>query len=203
MTPMEKAWVILKRQTTLGEHHPDFPSPYGKVTQMHGTPSAELANEISRRGIVPQGNYKHHSAGMTKDIYGDLVDGMSGESKPLIWATGVGQKLPKEYAFRKVPFTQSIDQSQLFDEHGNLNPQGNVSFSSKKFDLEEGGMFGIRGGNIDWQRSGSPIYRVGDQFYIHDQPIPPEQLVRMPVSDWENYLQDYTPLDTERVKGGY
>ena len=30
--PMDEAWILLKRQTTLGEFHPDFPSPYGPVT---------------------------------------------------------------------------------------------------------------------------------------------------------------------------
>lgn len=39
MTPMDEAWFILKqmRQSNLGEHHQNFPSPYGPVVAYHGT----------------------------------------------------------------------------------------------------------------------------------------------------------------------
>jgi|TARA_R100000458_G_C8268913_1_gene243712 hypothetical protein len=30
--PFSDSWLVLKRQTTLGEFHPDFPSPHGPVT---------------------------------------------------------------------------------------------------------------------------------------------------------------------------
>ena len=36
MTPMDEAWILLKRQTTLGEFHPDLPSPHGPVMYYHG-----------------------------------------------------------------------------------------------------------------------------------------------------------------------
>lgn len=57
MTPMEKAWMILKRQTTLGEFHPDMPSPYGPVTYYHGT-GQRVIPSIQRQGLKPSfGNY--------------------------------------------------------------------------------------------------------------------------------------------------
>jgi len=38
MEPMDFAFRLLKRQTTLGEFHPDMPSPYGDwVPWFHGT----------------------------------------------------------------------------------------------------------------------------------------------------------------------
>jgi hypothetical protein len=55
MTPMERAWMILKRQTTLGEFHPDFPSPYGEVTHYHGT-SEQFIPDIMRQGILQSQN---------------------------------------------------------------------------------------------------------------------------------------------------
>lgn len=51
MTPMDKAWTILKRQTTLGEFHLDFPSPYGPVKWLHGTPESNI-DSIRRRGLL-------------------------------------------------------------------------------------------------------------------------------------------------------
>jgi hypothetical protein len=53
MLPMDEAWMILKRQTTLGEFHPDFPSPYGEVKYYHGTPSTDRLS-FMRTGIEPR-----------------------------------------------------------------------------------------------------------------------------------------------------
>lgn len=52
-SPFNKAWLVLKRQTTLGEHHPDFPSPYGEVKYYHGTPSTDRLS-FMRTGIEPR-----------------------------------------------------------------------------------------------------------------------------------------------------
>jgi hypothetical protein len=54
MTPMDKAWMILKRQTTLGEFHPDFPSPYGPVTmrRLHPLESWFEATDLGQS--IPQ-----------------------------------------------------------------------------------------------------------------------------------------------------
>jgi len=46
MTPMEEAWLLLKRQTTLGEFHPDFPSPYGPVTMRRAHPTQAWFDSI-------------------------------------------------------------------------------------------------------------------------------------------------------------
>ena len=53
MNPMNDAWVLLKRQTTLGEFHPDLPSPYGEVKYYHGTPSTDRLS-FMRTGIEPR-----------------------------------------------------------------------------------------------------------------------------------------------------
>lgn len=53
MLPMDDAWALLKRQTTLGEFHPDFPSPYGEVKYYHGTPSTDRLS-FMRTGIEPR-----------------------------------------------------------------------------------------------------------------------------------------------------
>lgn len=52
MTPMDEAWTLLKRQTTLGEFHPDLPSPYGPVKWLHGTPEVNVGS-IRRLGVLP------------------------------------------------------------------------------------------------------------------------------------------------------
>jgi len=55
MNPFDKAWLLLKqdtRQSTLGEYHPDFPSPYGDVKYYHGT-TVEPASRINFEGLKP------------------------------------------------------------------------------------------------------------------------------------------------------
>lgn len=52
MNAFDQAWMLLKdtRQTTLGEFHPDFPSPYGPVVASHGV-SQLFGNRVNVEGI--------------------------------------------------------------------------------------------------------------------------------------------------------
>ena len=50
--PIEIAMRLLKRQTELGEFHPDLPSSHGKVKWLHGTPETNV-DSIRRLGILP------------------------------------------------------------------------------------------------------------------------------------------------------
>ncbi len=55
MNTFDLAWALLKqdtRQSTLGEYHPDFPSPYGDVKYYHGT-TVEPASRINFEGLKP------------------------------------------------------------------------------------------------------------------------------------------------------
>lgn len=62
-SPFDRAWVLIKRQTTLGEFHPDLPSPYGEhIAFYHGTtePNAQkiMADKLrAKRGIHGTGAY--------------------------------------------------------------------------------------------------------------------------------------------------
>jgi hypothetical protein len=46
VTPMTEAWLLLKRQTTLGEFHPNLPSPYGPVTMRRAHPTQAWFDKI-------------------------------------------------------------------------------------------------------------------------------------------------------------
>jgi len=50
MLPMDLAWRLLKRQTELGEFHPDLPSSHGPVKYYHGTPETNV-QQIMRQGL--------------------------------------------------------------------------------------------------------------------------------------------------------
>ena len=59
MLPMNLAWRLLKRQTELGEFHPDLPSSYGPVKYYHGTPETNV-QQIMRQGLRANRNpYKN------------------------------------------------------------------------------------------------------------------------------------------------
>ena len=69
MSPFDQAWTLLKRQTTLGEFHPDLPSPYGShVMHFHGTtqPAAQMimADPV---GIRPKRGVHGHGAYVSDD----------------------------------------------------------------------------------------------------------------------------------------
>ena len=67
--PMEIAWQLLKRQTTLGEFHPNFPSPHGPVKWFHGTNNLALP-KIEQEGIKASGEYDPYASGVhvTSDL---------------------------------------------------------------------------------------------------------------------------------------
>ncbi len=52
MSPFESAWLLLKRQTELGEFHPWLPSSLGPVAGYHGT-STDFARGIHEKGLLP------------------------------------------------------------------------------------------------------------------------------------------------------
>lgn len=61
MNPMDKAWLVLKAnyQSNLGEHHEDFPSPYGPVVGYHGTTGDNFMDIMGGAGIQnPDSNYR-------------------------------------------------------------------------------------------------------------------------------------------------
>jgi hypothetical protein len=67
--PLDIAWRLLKRQTTLGEFHPDFPSPHGPVKWFHGTNNLALP-KIEQEGIKASGEYDPYASGVhvTSDL---------------------------------------------------------------------------------------------------------------------------------------
>jgi len=72
----EHAWIVLKqtqqtRQSTLGEYHPDFPSPHGPVQYYHGTTVAP-ASRIKTEGLKPAEPWYNRKYGGNhpKGIYG-------------------------------------------------------------------------------------------------------------------------------------
>jgi hypothetical protein len=64
----------MNRQTTLGEHHPDFPSPYGPVVYVHGTPPKNIPS-IQRHGLIAgHGDYSGNFVSTNpnvKEVYGN------------------------------------------------------------------------------------------------------------------------------------
>ena len=52
MSPFESAWLLLKRQTELGEFHPWLPSSLGPANYYHGT-STDHAKGIGKKGLLP------------------------------------------------------------------------------------------------------------------------------------------------------
>lgn len=69
--PIDLAFRLLKqgRQTTLGEYHPDFPSPYGPVKWYHGT-TVEPASRINFEGLRPsEPNYNTSENAFPKGVY--------------------------------------------------------------------------------------------------------------------------------------
>ena len=60
-SPLHAAFQVLKqaRQTTLGEYHPDFPSPFGPMSYIRVNRMGDM-DKIRREGLVPQVQTGHN-----------------------------------------------------------------------------------------------------------------------------------------------
>ena len=177
---------ILKRQTKLYNYDPDFLNPYGEVSHFHGSRASK--EKLLEEGLKPQGKYISHPKGYTKEHYRDLVKPDNKNKKSLIWAAGKEQGLPLEYGESKENVKETtVDYNSLFDERGMLLPNPKILESNKTI-RTEGNIVGIRGKDIDWNRSESPIYKIGTKWYIHNKPIDPDRLVFLTIEQWKKYL---------------
>lgn len=115
MSAMDEAWMVLKemRQTTLGEFHPDFPSPYGKVKYYHGTKESNL-DSIKRRGLLPNpGGIYGHGAFVTNSP-SDARSYVTSDQPTIIGVReGAGKPLPSNLIEDDAYFTEGIPPEYL------------------------------------------------------------------------------------------
>jgi hypothetical protein len=157
-SPMHRAFQVLKqaRQTTLGEYHPDFPSPYGPMSYIRVNRMGDM-DKIRREGLVPQNQLGGHNE------YWDTDEGLfSPEEKQFDMTRGDGKGF-----FLTKPHPR------------------NIRFASTGADKGGHGLVGVRmapeqASALDMQ------YRTADEspedlpeMLVHES-IPPEQLVMMP-----------------------
>lgn len=125
MKPMDKAWMLLKRQTTLGEFHPDMPSPHGPVTHYHGTSSQYLPS-IRREGlrqsvnepIYGQGVYAADNYKQSK-LYAD--DGPAGVEARVNFDLSRHQPSVIGIRGQSLPFSSTVAREHFGEGKFNLN----------------------------------------------------------------------------------
>mgnify|MGYP003151114391 CR=1 FL=1 len=173
MTPMDIAFQLLKRQTTLGEFHPDFPSPYGPVTMRRHHPTQAWYDKLSEVA-----NSEH--AGET--LMGDDYDKKLVQPAENLITEGLKQQ----------PSNRESDVWELMYQ-GKMKP---FNLAGKGTWVHPAGMKGGDSMNSqDRQHIGirMPLKDVQGQFRNRaaqdegpeawvNQDIPPERLVNLP--DW-------------------
>lgn len=176
----EKAWRFLKasRQTTLGEFHPDFPSPYGPVTMIRYHPTQNWYD-----------NFDAHRA-----MYGETFDETIPQTPQSLITEGL----------KATPASEEAHSWEALSAEEDQNKNNYRKF--KQFDLSgKGTWFHPAGMNRQsvFQHSGTgrtptrmglgvriPLKDVQGQFRNWtdegpeawvQQDIPPERLVRIPI----------------------
>jgi len=99
--PMDIAMRLLKRQTNLGEHHQDFPSPYGPVVAYHGTTGDDARKIMGGDGLKTHSdNYRTMSTNPSESL-SYAIDRSVGHH-----GTGTHSE-PKLLAIRQAAFDQN------------------------------------------------------------------------------------------------
>lgn len=173
--PMDIAMRLLKRQTTLGEFHPDFPSPYGPVTMVRQHPTMEWAN-----------------------IYGNMIDEGFDNTIHQPYETLITQGLHPQVASLDSVLWEDIqdsyDKVKPFDLTGKgtwFYPSG-VSQDRQTVNNDARKMIGVR----------IPLNELEGQFrnkgFMGEPPeawiqqyIPPERLTQIPNKFWTGTKQNW------------
>ena len=115
MKPIEKAWMMLKRQTRLGEHHADFPSQYGDITHYHGT------TDDRGKGIVQQGLLVGDNEAFGRGVYAS--PNPSTAKNYAMTGAMTNQNLPAVFAIRG----KGLEQENVTDDYtlypDNISPE--------------------------------------------------------------------------------
>jgi|TARA_R100000455_G_scaffold31248_1_gene24106 hypothetical protein len=176
----EKAWRFLKasRQTTLGEFHPDFPSPYGPVTMIRYHPTQNWYD-----------NFDAHRAN-----YGDTFDETIPQSPQSLITEGLKATPASEEAHTWEALSTELDQNKdnyrkfkRFDLSGKgtwFHPAGmnrhSVFQSSATGRTPTRTAIGVRMPLKDVQGQFRNWTDEGPEAWVQ-QDIPPERLVRVPI----------------------
>ena len=176
MKPMGKAWMLLKRQTRLGEHHPDFPSPHGPVTMRRLHPLESWYKDTDLGQSIPQ----EHRQPFHRLIQEGLKPVPASEGA-VRWEDRKFMNTGKRGGDRYKPF-------DIKDKSGNwVFPAGEPARGWNMYsDAELGrGRLGIR---MPIEQVQGQFRNRGYPFQGSDEPaegfvqqhIPPEMLVRLP-----------------------
>ena len=142
--PMDIAMRLLKRQTELGEFHPDLPSSHGEVKWLHGTPETNV-DSIRRLGVLPNdGSDWGHGAFVTDNpmsasgyvknapvAYIGVREG-AGEPEPRVTPSLATQAFPEGIppqfltVMPKSPFTQDMYRADALGQEQFRLPAENV-----------------------------------------------------------------------------
>lgn len=116
--PFGDAWLVLKqmRQTNLGEHHQDFPSPYGPVVAYHGTTGDNFMDIMGGAGLQnPDPNYATMSTNPSESASYAVQRSGNARNSPQ------NQSQPMMIAIRQAAFDQN-HANYIGPSHGMKNP---------------------------------------------------------------------------------
>jgi hypothetical protein len=161
MTAFDTAWLLIKRQTELGEHHEDFPSSHGPVTHYHGTSEKRHTN------------LEEMDANMRRNM---------NTRNPF------RRLFPKKLPLQQESMTNRIKQDGLQPSGGNYgegvytSPEKPTSQQyadiAGERNASEPTMFGVRGGGLEQQNKKD----IFGNFTIFPNQIPPERVVQVPTT---------------------
>ena len=126
-----EAWALLKqdlRQTTLGEFHPDFPSPHGQVVYVHSThrdnyPSIQSAGLRARpdnvRNIIGYDGVFASTSPHVREAYGNRINRRDdvGRREPTLIGIRSGAGSPLPYFGYGDGYEYVDNEGRFFPEH--------------------------------------------------------------------------------------
>jgi hypothetical protein len=163
------------------------------ITHFHGTNKKGIAEAIMESGIIPQLDYKAYKNGkrvvLAKHPVRNEETGKIEEISELAgkysWAS---KEAPLGYSGWFEEREATLEPT--FDKKGKFI---SMAGKPKQFEWKEGGMFGIKGKDIEWLEVYSACYRMNIPHYVTKEIIPPSKLIWMPIDDWKKWYKNHNP----------
>ena len=167
------------------------------ITHFHGTKNKGAAEKIMKEGIKPALGFEgyrkadryyvaRHPPVISEVEYQqqeefEILPELNGA---YVWAA---KEAPLGYSgwYEK---THADDRNVVFTDKGPI-----IQGKPDLYEWQEGGLWGIKGKDIEWLEVYSVCYRMNIPHYVTKETIPPNKLVHLSIDDWEEWYDNHRP----------
>ena len=168
------------------------------ITHFHGTNEENVAKKIIKNGIKPSEiKFEGYKKGDRTYIarHPPIISEVESQQQEEY------ERLPEldgyySWAAKEAPLGYSgwYDKIHDDDRKPKFTAEGiTIEGKPNLYEWQEGGLWGIKGKDIEWLEVYSVCYRMNIPHYVTKEVIPPSKLVHLPIDGWKEWYNNHRP----------